>query len=601
MITTNGYTGVYDGAAHGATGTAVGVETSPIDLNSLLHLGTNFTNVPGGTADWTFDGNGNYNSTSGTVAITIGQVTLTGAIAGNPTKVYDGNTDASLTAPNFTLANLVGGDNFTVTKTSGAYNTSDVLTASTVTASLAAGDFLPVGSTLAGNYMLPTSVSGPGHITPDPTTTAVDAVSIPYSDNAQSIPLHATVTGSMVNEGGVQFTLKNAANMTIGAPVTSSVSGGDASAMYTVPGTTDVGTYTVLAEYLNTPNFIGSQNTATLIVQPADLAAATAATDADFKSIDGVDALFGVEGKSSTATFKNTNPGTLHWRITYTNLTGVVIDAATGSTLRAIIEVPPMTNCGGVTCSSQVTSAPAWSLKGATGTHVHPDDKTDNMPLTFLYKASGDCSVETSGYVSDLNSIADKAPKCILVKGFAIPKKDRARIDVHLEFRWKGTTGWATNPDPKLFFRTGFAFKATTIATFPVAPSIRTSYQSTGLVMAGQKVTAMGGFVFDQVGMPPAPGYVVRAFNSAADAAALGGACSSSNTLVVGQASVATDGFWYIWKKGSDQGNNAAADLPGKVQYYLQVCNGTTPVSSLATLENKLSDKEFDEVDFRVP
>src|SRR5204862_7931752 len=47
-ITVNGYSGVYDGSAHGATGSATGVNGE--DLSSLLNLGATFTNVPGGTA-----------------------------------------------------------------------------------------------------------------------------------------------------------------------------------------------------------------------------------------------------------------------------------------------------------------------------------------------------------------------------------------------------------------------------------------------------------------------------------------------------------------------------------------------------------------------
>ena len=75
-ITVNGYTGVYDGNAHGATGSATGVNGE--DLNGLLNLGASFTNVPGGTAHWTFNAgssNGNYNEASGDVAITITQAT----------------------------------------------------------------------------------------------------------------------------------------------------------------------------------------------------------------------------------------------------------------------------------------------------------------------------------------------------------------------------------------------------------------------------------------------------------------------------------------------------------------------------------------------
>jgi hypothetical protein len=67
--------GIYDGAAHGATGSAAGVNSE--DLSGLLSLGSSFTNVPGGTANWSFAGNGNYNAQSGSVAITINKANAT--------------------------------------------------------------------------------------------------------------------------------------------------------------------------------------------------------------------------------------------------------------------------------------------------------------------------------------------------------------------------------------------------------------------------------------------------------------------------------------------------------------------------------------------
>ncbi len=72
-ISVTGYTGAYDGNAHGATGSATGAQSE--DLSSLLHLGATYTNVPGGTANWTFDGNNNYNSDSGSVSIDISKAT----------------------------------------------------------------------------------------------------------------------------------------------------------------------------------------------------------------------------------------------------------------------------------------------------------------------------------------------------------------------------------------------------------------------------------------------------------------------------------------------------------------------------------------------
>ncbi|MEK7237520.1 MAG: YDG domain-containing protein, partial [Nitrospirota bacterium] len=67
--TVNGYTGIFDGTAHGATGTAVGVLGE--SLSAGLNLGATFTNIPGGTANWTFSGGTNYTDQSGSVAIVI--------------------------------------------------------------------------------------------------------------------------------------------------------------------------------------------------------------------------------------------------------------------------------------------------------------------------------------------------------------------------------------------------------------------------------------------------------------------------------------------------------------------------------------------------
>ncbi|HEY3372796.1 MAG TPA: MBG domain-containing protein, partial [Prolixibacteraceae bacterium] len=81
-ISVLGYTGIYDGDLHGATGTAKGVKA---ELLSGLDLGDSFANVTGGTADWVFtDATGNYNDKSGSVAIAISkaasltQVTVVG-------------------------------------------------------------------------------------------------------------------------------------------------------------------------------------------------------------------------------------------------------------------------------------------------------------------------------------------------------------------------------------------------------------------------------------------------------------------------------------------------------------------------------------------
>src|SRR3989475_8378738 len=87
-MTVVGGTCTYDGNAHGATGSAKGVKLE--DLSSLLHLGSSFTNVPGGTAHWTFDGDINYKPASSYVSITISQADAVINVSGF-TGIYDGN------------------------------------------------------------------------------------------------------------------------------------------------------------------------------------------------------------------------------------------------------------------------------------------------------------------------------------------------------------------------------------------------------------------------------------------------------------------------------------------------------------------------------
>jgi len=86
-VSVNGFSGPYDGNAHGATGTATGL--GGVNLSELLSLGASFTDYPGGTASWTFVGNDNYSASSGTAAITIAKAPVTAA-AGSYTGVYDG-------------------------------------------------------------------------------------------------------------------------------------------------------------------------------------------------------------------------------------------------------------------------------------------------------------------------------------------------------------------------------------------------------------------------------------------------------------------------------------------------------------------------------
>ncbi len=94
------------------------------------------------------------------------------------------------------------------------------------------------------------------------TTTAAVATALLYNSASQVVPLSASVISpaGAVGEGMITFTILSGATQ-VGLPATASVSSGYASANYTLPPGTPIGTYTIQAVYTDTgDNFIGSSD-----------------------------------------------------------------------------------------------------------------------------------------------------------------------------------------------------------------------------------------------------------------------------------------------------------------------------------------------------
>jgi hypothetical protein len=133
QINVAGYSGTYDGNAHGATGTATGV--GGVDLSAGLSLGASYTNAPGGTANWSFAGSNNYQDASGSVAITINKATATVIVT--PYRVeFDGQSHqasvASIAGVNGETGATVGAVSLQTTHTAvGSYNDSWTFTGGT--------------------------------------------------------------------------------------------------------------------------------------------------------------------------------------------------------------------------------------------------------------------------------------------------------------------------------------------------------------------------------------------------------------------------------------------------------------------------------------
>ena len=238
--------GVYSGSAFAAAATITPNDGSP--TNTLLGIGLSLTYYVGAGTGGTnmgstaptnagtftvvaaYPGAGQYFPASGQTTFMITPATLTASIIGAPTRSYDTTAAAALTAANFSLSGLISGQSFTVTQTSGSYNSANVTSATTVTASLSAGNFTAGPGTLAGKYTLPTSASGAGAISPGTFSAAIIGTPTrPYDGTAT-----ATLTAANFSLSGLvsgqSFTVTqtagtyNSANVTSASTVTASLS-----------------------------------------------------------------------------------------------------------------------------------------------------------------------------------------------------------------------------------------------------------------------------------------------------------------------------------------------------------------------------------------
>ena len=146
-IVVSGYSGVYDGLAHGASGSASGVGGEI--LTSLLNLGAQFTNVPGGTATWSFAGDANYKTASGSVGIVIAKATAAFSDLSSP-SIITGTASTTLSGK-ITLGTLVPTGSITVTL-NGVTQNASIQADGSFSSSFATGSLTPVASGYAISY-----------------------------------------------------------------------------------------------------------------------------------------------------------------------------------------------------------------------------------------------------------------------------------------------------------------------------------------------------------------------------------------------------------------------------------------------------------------
>ncbi len=133
-----------------------------------------------------------------------------------------------------------------------------------------------------GNYSDSQDLSSTLTIAPASVTATANSPSpVISSSSAQNVTLSASIADSSfpsdtVYEGTVTFTVEDSNGNPVGTSVTGTVTGGQASAVYSVPGGLAVGNYTVVASYSDSAgNFSdngSSDISGTLAVQPAKVA-----------------------------------------------------------------------------------------------------------------------------------------------------------------------------------------------------------------------------------------------------------------------------------------------------------------------------------------
>ncbi len=136
--------------------------------------------------------------TNGSGTGTITPAPLTAAIIGNPTKIYDSTTAATLGSNNYALTGFISGQGATITQTNGTYNVADA-GSRTVTASLASGDFSATGATNLSNYSLPTSATGSGTIS----QATLQIVNVAGTDRAYNGAYNDTLNVSSASVSGL--------------------------------------------------------------------------------------------------------------------------------------------------------------------------------------------------------------------------------------------------------------------------------------------------------------------------------------------------------------------------------------------------------------
>ncbi len=252
---------------------------SPVTVAVIGGLATADYSLPAGTTAGSYtiqveySGTANFaSSEDSSQSLVIGAANST-TFASPATTVYDAaDHNVSLNATVTSFPGIVNEGTETFTLLQGANVVGTAVTVAVANGAAGASYVVPAG-TAAGAYTIQAVYSGSANIegsadatqsltiSAATTTTTAASVSSSYSTSSQIVGLSATITSSagIADEGTETFTILKGAGI-VGSPITVNVVNGAASANYTLPAGTTVGTYVIQAIYTGAGDYAASSD-----------------------------------------------------------------------------------------------------------------------------------------------------------------------------------------------------------------------------------------------------------------------------------------------------------------------------------------------------
>jgi hypothetical protein len=355
--------------------------------------------------------NYSVNFVDGSLTISpAGLNSIVASLTGSTSKVYDGNTSATLTPGNFAFSGFAAGEGASVSKTSGTFDNANAGTNKTVTVSLSSSDIAANSGTLLSNYTLPTSASGTiGTISKAPLNVTASNASKTYDGTVFSGGNGVTYSGFVNNE-------------------TSAVLGGTLGYAGTSQNAKNVGNYVITPNGLTSANYSVNFVDGSLTINPAGLNAIVASlTGSTSKVYDGNTAATltpgnfafsgfaageGASVSKTSGTFDNANAGTN--KTVTVSLSSSDI-AANSGTLLSNYTLP--TSASGTI--GTISKAPLSAALTGNTTKVYDGNATaslsaNNFVISGFANAEGASVSQTNGSFTDKNTGTNKGVTTVI-------------------------------------------------------------------------------------------------------------------------------------------------------------------------------------------